>query len=47
MTIYNSTHLLDIKNHNGPYTYLIECPDGRKYYGVRYAKNANTSELWV
>lgn len=30
-----------------PYTYLIKCPDGRVYYGVRYARNCDPSDLWV
>ena len=34
-----------------PYTYRITCPDGRMYYGVKYANNrrdvANPSTLWV
>lgn len=31
-----------------PYTYLIKCnPTNQYYYGVRYAKNCNPSDLWV
>lgn len=31
-----------------PYTYLItHLPSGRKYYGVRYAKNCHPSDLWT
>jgi hypothetical protein len=30
-----------------PYTYLIKCPDDRVYYGVRYARNCDPSDLWV
>lgn len=29
-----------------PYTYVVNCPDGRRYYGVRYAKNADGKDLW-
>jgi hypothetical protein len=30
-----------------PYTYLIKCiPTGEVYYGVRYARGCNPSELW-
>lgn len=29
-----------------PYTYYIICPDGRKYYGVRYAKGCSPEDLW-
>ena len=30
-----------------PYTYIIESKiDGRKYYGVKFAKDANPSTLW-
>jgi hypothetical protein len=32
---------------NIPYTYLVtHLPTGKKYYGVRYAKNCNPSDLW-
>lgn len=30
-----------------PYTYLLVCPDGRKYYGVRFAKDCSPSDFWV
>lgn len=30
-----------------PYTYVINCPDGRRYYGVRFAKNCKPEDLWV
>lgn len=30
-----------------PYTYVINCPDGRRYYGVRFAKGCNPSDLWT
>lgn len=37
-----------ISEKNIPYTYLIGWPDLNKwYYGVRYAKNCNPSDLWV
>lgn len=29
-----------------PYTYVINCPDGRRYYGVRFARNCHPSDLW-
>ena len=29
-----------------PYSYVINCPDGRRYYGIRYAKNCHPSDLW-
>lgn len=32
---------------NKPYTYLLtHLPSGMKYYGVRYAKNCDPSDLW-
>jgi len=30
-----------------PYTYLLKSPDGRLYYGLRYAKNCHPDEFWV
>ena len=30
-----------------PYTYVIDCPDGRKYYGVRYSEDSDPADLWV
>lgn len=30
-----------------PYTYLLICPDGRKYYGVKWGKDANPETFWV
>lgn len=34
-----------------PYTYLVKCPDGHFYYGVKYANNANDvanpSTFWI
>ena len=31
-----------------PYTYLLtHTPTGRRYYGVRYGKNCDPSDLWV
>lgn len=33
---------------NTPYTYCItHVPSGKRYYGVRWAKNCDPSELWV
>ena len=33
---------------NIPYTYLLKWSStGAKYYGVRYSKNCNPSDLWV
>lgn len=29
------------------YTYVINCPDGRRYYGVRYSKNCKETDMWV
>ena len=29
-----------------PYTYLLKCPDGRSYYGVKYGKGANPDTFW-
>ena len=29
-----------------PYTYLLKCPDGRAYYGVKYGKDANPDTFW-
>lgn len=30
-----------------PYTYVVKCPDGRRYYGVRFAKDCSPSDLWT
>lgn len=30
-----------------PFTYRIICPDGRYYYGVRYAKGCSPDDLWT
>ena len=30
-----------------PYTYVVTCPDGRRYYGVRFARGCDPSDLWV
>lgn len=30
-----------------PYTYVLNCPNGKRYYGVRYAKNCNPTDFWV
>ena len=29
-----------------PYTYILKCPDGRFYYGVRFAQGCNPDEFW-
>lgn len=30
-----------------PYTYVVTCPNGQRYYGVRYAKGCHPSDLWT
>lgn len=30
-----------------PYTYVLRCPNGKRYYGVRFARNCSPSDLWT
>lgn len=29
-----------------PFTYVLDCPNGKRYYGVRYAIGCNPEDLW-
>jgi hypothetical protein len=30
-----------------PYTYVLNAPNGKRYYGVRFAKDCDPSDFWV